>query len=140
MRFNWKTFGVAAVAAALFPSVVACHGESPNGSAYTPTVTTALSRPSVGDFDKAAKHTIVSTCGDRVHIVLAGFKGCRFSEKGYRGSFTIHDRTKGLVGTWPSSGTEDTTFTITGLVVGNGAFVIRSKRGDDLVVRIRVTT
>jgi hypothetical protein len=125
---------------ALSLSAVACHGQAAGSTGYVPTTATGLSVPS-GDagIDNAAKGSITSTCGDRVHIVLAGFIDCRFKEKGYAGILKIYNHTKGLVGISPSSGTTKTKFTITGLVVGRGSFLVKDHRGNDLKVRVRVT-
>ena len=49
------------------------------------------------------------------------------------------NHTKGLVGITPSKGTKDTTFTVTGLIVGKGYFLVRDSHKNTLKVKVRVT-
>jgi hypothetical protein len=142
MEHNRKPLIFLVAAAALLLSAAACHSQSPGSSGYVPTSTSSLPGARNGDTsDMGAKdNDIKSTCGDRVHIVLLGFVDCKFKETGYDGRFRVFNHTKGLVGISPSSGTSATTFTITGLILGRGAFLIKDHRGNHLLIRVHVTT
>jgi hypothetical protein len=118
--------------AVLSLGLAACAGSSPTSSAYVPANISRILAPD-------AKEVIHSSCGDRVHIVLLGFVDCRFNEKNYGGNFKITIATKGLVSIDPKKGTKDTKFTVTGLLVGKGYFLIRDDRKNTLKVRVRVT-
>ncbi|HTA53944.1 MAG TPA: hypothetical protein VK755_04305 [Candidatus Acidoferrales bacterium] len=144
MRFNLKRSGLTAAAAALSASMVACHGQSP-GSTYMPTGPTALSIPQTGAAlpapnKKQKKVEIVSSCGQHVHIVIAGIVDCKFREQGYGdGTFTLTNDTKGIVIITPMSGTRATTFTILGALIGSGYFEVKDTRGHVLKVTVKVT-
>ncbi len=131
--------------AALLIAVVACHGSSAGNSAYVPTGT-SLGAPQVTGGSNAAaiadakRDRIVSSCGRRIHIVVAGILDCRFHEKGYRdGKFRLDNRTAGIILISPSKGTRATKFTITGLVAGNGYFIVKDRRHHRIKVVVRVT-
>jgi hypothetical protein len=143
MTFNLKRIGVAAGAAALSLSTVACHGQSPGSSGYVPTASTSLSAPQpgtgLGAPDAKRKIRIISSCGKHVRIVLLGILDCKFKEEGYGdGTFTLTNDTKGIVVITPSSGTRKTPFTILGAVLGSGYFVVRDTQKHHLKVRVRV--
>jgi hypothetical protein len=144
MRFNLKRSGLTAAAAALSASMVACHGQSP-GSTYVPSGSTALSIPQTGagllaPDKKKKKVEIVSSCGQHVHIVIAGIVDCKFREQGYGdGTFTLTNDTKGIVIITPMSGTRATTFTILGALIGSGYFEVKDTRGHVLKVTVKVT-
>jgi|HubBroStandDraft_2_1064218.scaffolds.fasta_scaffold32643_4 hypothetical protein len=146
MTFNFKRIGVTAGAAAFSLSMVACHGQSPGGSSYVPTGSTAVSAPQPGmslvtPDKKREKIEIVSSCGKHVRIVLLGILDCKFKEEGYGdGKFTLQNDTKGIILITPMSGTRATTFTIVGAVVGSGSFVVTdAKKKHSLRVRVKVT-
>ncbi|HEX3368520.1 MAG TPA: hypothetical protein VHS56_03010 [Candidatus Cybelea sp.] len=142
MRFNLRRINLAAAAAALSLSIVACHGASPGGSSYVPAGSTALSAPQAGSGLAApdAKRTIVSSCGKHVRIVLLGFLNCKFRESGYGdGTFTLTNHTKGLVVISPSSGTRETTFNIAAALLGSGHFLVKDAKGRSLRVGVKVT-
>lgn len=138
MRFNRKSLGIAAAAAILSLSTVACHSQYP-GSGYVPTTTPAQSASQSGGVDPMNKKgDIDSGCGHHENIVIAGILNCRFREKGYSGTFTIVNHESGIVSITPSSGTRDTTFTIVGLVSGAGFFLVKDSKGDKYKVRVTV--
>jgi hypothetical protein len=85
------------------------------------------------------KESITSTCGKRIHILVAGFVDCKFKEKGYGGNFKVTNAFKGLISISPDKGNKDTAFTVTGLVVGKGYFLVRDTHKNSLKVRVRVT-
>lgn len=138
MRFSFKSLGLAAAAATLSLSTVACHGQYPSGSGYMPTDTTPLSA-SQGIEPLHKKGEIQSGCGHHMNVIIAGIVDCRFREKGYTGTFTIDNRERGIVGVSPSSGTQDTTFTIVGLVSGNGYFLVRDTTGNKYKIAVTVS-
>jgi hypothetical protein len=132
-------------AAAFSLGLVACHGASSGQSSYVPTSSDVVT-PQSGSgnaLDNIApdkrKHApaIVSTCGDRVHIVVLGIVGCKFREAGYAGWFKIHNDTKGIIMITPKSGNSGTTFDIVGVAKGSGDFIVYSKN-QSLVVHVRV--
>lgn len=114
--------------------VTACGGGAPGSTGFTPSGASGFAQLAP---DK--KRDIDSTCGTKIHIVVGGFLDCKFKEKGYGGNFTILDHTKGLVGISPTKGTKDTTFVVTGLLVGKGYFLVRDKQKNALKVKVRVT-
>jgi hypothetical protein len=113
--------------------LAACGGGSPTSPAYVPVNNSSILAPN-------AKVVIGSTCGDRVHIILLGVVTCKFNEKHYGGNFKITVATKGLVSIDPMKGTKDTKFTVTGLILGKGYFLIRDDQKNTLKVRVRVTS
>jgi hypothetical protein len=114
--------------------LAACGSGTTAYESYTPSGVASLAQLAP---DK--KPAIASTCGTKIHIVVGAFIDCKFKEKGYGGNFTILDHTKGLVGISPTKGTKDTTFVVTGLLVGKGYFLVRDKQKNTLKVRVRVT-
>jgi hypothetical protein len=140
MRFNYKTFGIAAGAAILSLSITACHGQYPGDSAYVPTSTTTLPASQPGGIEPAgAKGQIVSSCGHRLRIIIAAIVNCRFHEKGYgNGTFTVTNDASGIVEVSPSSGTRRTKFTVVGLVVGSGYLLVKDAKGNDFKLRVSV--
>lgn len=145
MKFNLNRIGLAAAAAALSAGMAACHGQLP-GSTYVPAGSTALSVPQAGaglaapDKKKKKKVEIVSSCGNHVHIVIAGIVDCKFREQGYgNGTFTLTNDTKGIVVITPMSGTRATTFTILGALIGSGYFEVKDSNGHVLKVTVKVT-
>jgi hypothetical protein len=145
MTFNLKRIVVTIGAAALSLSTIACHGQSPSGSGYVPTASTALSAAQssagfAGPEARDKKVKIVSSCGKHVHIVILGIVDCKFREKVYGdGVFNLKNDTKGIVVINPSSGTRATTFTILGAVVGSGSFIVTDTKKHSLWVWVRVT-
>lgn len=144
MKFIAKSFAQVAAITAISFAVAGCHGQGPGTSGYVPASTSALPAAqgtALAPIAPDAKgHKIKSTCGDRIHIVLLGVVDCKFDEKGYGGVFKVYGHTKGLIAISPSSGTKATTFTVTGLLVGKGSFLIKDHRGNHLKVRVHVTT
>ena len=114
--------------------LAACGGGRTGYESYTPSGVAPLAQLAP---DKKA--SIASTCGTKIHMVIGVFVDCKFKEKGYGGNFTILNHTKGLVGITPSKGTKDTTFTVTGLLVGKGYFLVRDSHKNTLKVKVRVT-
>jgi hypothetical protein len=143
MRFNSKSISLAASAAALSLSMVACHGQYPGSTGYMPTSTSALPASQVGGIQPAGKKRdidIHASCSHRLHIVIAGIVDCRFRERGYEnGTFTVTDEEKGIVGVTPQSGTQSTVFTIVGLLVGGGHLVWKDTKGNEYKILVKVT-
>lgn len=143
---NRQLVRLVSVPAALLTAVVACHGSSADNSAYVPQSSTGLAAIQAAADDRtdaalpeAKKDRIVSSCGRHVHIVVAGILDCRFHEKGDRDAkFRVENHTVGIILISPSEGTRATTFTITGLVAGNGYFSVKGKRHDRIKVEVRV--
>lgn len=132
--------------AALLIAVVACHGSPADNSAYVPNSGTNLDAPQAAGRGNAAaiaeakRGEIVSSCGRRIHIVIAGILDCKFHEKGYGDRmFRLEDHTAGIILISPSKGNKATTFTITGLVAGEGYFKVKDKRHHHIKVRVKVT-
>lgn len=140
MRFNLKKIGFAAGAVAFSLSMVACHGQMPGGPSYIPTNSTAASAALGLDSPDHSKRKIISSCGQHVHIVLAGLVNCKFREPGYKdGTFNITNDTQGIVIITPGSGNRATAFTILGAVLGNGYFEVKDAKGRQLRVTVKVT-
>lgn len=144
MGFISKRLGFVAIAVSLLLGMVACHGQSPSSPGYLPTSTSGVSAPqSVGDdgigigrlHDK-----IISLCGRRLDIIVAGVVRCKFLEKGYGdGRFLLHNHTKGLIfSLLPLTGTRKTKFLVTGIALGTGFFTVRDRHGNILKIRVRV--
>lgn len=126
------------VGLALFSlSTIGCGGSS--APAVTPAYVPQNSATTFAPEGKK-QEAIHSTCGDKIHIVLLGFVGCKFAEHDYGGNFKVTVATKGLVGIDPKKGTKDTTFTVTGLIAGKGYFLVRDSQKNILKIRVRVTT
>jgi len=128
--------------AALSLILAACHGGSSGTAPYVPANGTS---PQVGDQGLAPNDNdrgeIRSSCGHHVRIVLAGIINCRFHEVGDRDAlFTLKNDTQGLILISPMSGNRNTKFTITGLVIGSGHFIVRAAgdKGHRLFVTVRV--
>lgn len=122
--------------------LVACHG-SPGGSAtYLPSGSSGISsQAQVGVAPNSEERgEIISSCGRHINIMVAGIVNCRFREPGYgdNSPFTLHNHTQGLIVISPTSGTSDTKFTITGVLVGTGFFIVKDKIGHHLTVFVRV--
>jgi hypothetical protein len=83
---------------------------------------------------------IVSSCGQHIKIVLLGIVQCRFHEQGYSGSFNITNNTNGLIGITPMTGDKKTVFTVTGLLLGSGNFLVEDGNGVKLKVNVKVIT
>ena len=126
-------------AGALLCSITGCHGSTPNSSpAYVPAA------PAVGTTGGSAvqgakDRDITSTCRRRIHIEVLGFVDCKFDESNYNGNFHVFNHTRGLVSINPDHGNKDTTFVVTGLVVGHGTFLVRDLHNNRIVMRVRVT-
>jgi len=126
---------------ALLFAVVACQsnpGSTQGFAPYGPITTAALGNANAVSPNKDVD--IKSTCGRKIHIVLAGMVDCKFHEHGYgNGIFTLHDHTNGLITISPSQGDRTTKFTITGVAAGSGYFVVTDNHNNKLRVRVRVT-
>jgi hypothetical protein len=132
MRLHSQLLRMMIGPAMLTMGLAACGGSSPTSPAFVP-VNSSLLAPD-------AKKVITSTCGDRIHIVLLGIVDCKFKEKNYGGNFKITIASKGLVSIDPMEGTKDTKFTVTGLLVGKGYFLVKDHQKNTLKVRVKVTT
>lgn len=141
MSFNPKSLTIIAGIAALSLSVIGCNGQVPGNTGYVPTSTNAASLidSGVGADHHKKKIDIESNCGSVLRIVIAGLVNCKFHEKGYNGSFTVANDTKGIVLVTPSSGPRTTPFTIVGLVLGTGKLVWSDSNGKKFNMRVRVT-
>lgn len=130
--------------AALSLILAACHGGSSGTAPYLPGDGASAQRATgrgiaPNDSDRGE---ILSSCGHRIRIVLAGIVNCRFHEIGGRHAvFTLKNATHGLILISPTTGDRRTTFTITGLVIGSGHFTVRAggDRTHRLLVAVRVT-
>jgi hypothetical protein len=141
VSFIPKSIIIAAGIAALSLSVIGCQGNPSGNTGYVPASAgagLAISQP-IGDKHKKQPE-ITSNCSHRLHLVVAGLVDCKFREKGYKGGmFTVANDTKGLVLVTPSSGTQGTTFTIVGLVLGSGKLVWSDSNGNKYPIRVKVT-
>lgn len=127
--------------AVLALSAAGCQGGTPSSTQYMPTSTGAApSSVTTGTFspDKKKKAKIISSCGQHIKIVLLGIMNCRFHESGYSGNFTVTNDANGLIGISPNSGDKGTTFTITGLLLGSGYFLVQDSNGTKLKVFVKV--
>lgn len=137
MSFNPKSIIVAAGIVALSLSAVGCNGQVPGTTGYVPS--SVASAVSADGFQKK-DIDIKSNCGHTLHLVIAGLVDCKFREKGYgSGTFTVANDTNGIVLVTPSSGTEATTFTIVGLVLGGGKLVWSDSHSRKFTVKVKVT-
>ena len=126
--------------AALVLGMVACQGGATAPQSFAPYGSApAVSTPGnavLPDKDVDIK----SSCGRKVHVVVAGLVDCRFHEHGYgNGLFKIDDHTNGLVTISPTQGDRRTKFTVTGVAVGSGYFFVTDANNHKLRVRVRVT-
>jgi hypothetical protein len=112
--------------------LTACSGQSSNATYVPPATTTSSAVALKGD-------AIKSTCGKRIHIVIAGIIDCKFSEQGYGGNFKVYNKTKGIILITPNHGTKDTVFTVIGLAIGRGSFLVKDHQGNELIIKVRVT-
>jgi hypothetical protein len=142
MTFNFKRIGVAAGAAALALSIVACHGQSAGTPSYVPAASSGISTQQQLDNIAPAgeeRGELFSSCGHHVRIILAGIVTCRFHEVGDRdAAFTLKNNTQGLILISPMTGNRGTKFTITGLLLGTGSFTVNAGKGKHLTVTVRV--
>lgn len=121
--------------------LAACHGGSSGTAPYVPA-----SSASTQTFDRGItsnneeRGELFSSCGHHIRIVLAAIVNCRFHEVGggSKDVFTLKNDTRGLILISPGSGTRDTKFTITGLVLGSGHFTVNDGKKDHLTVTVRV--
>jgi hypothetical protein len=81
---------------------------------------------------------VISTCGRKIQIQIAGIVTCQFHEMGYDGEFTIDSHLNGIASVSPDHGDKHTQFTVLGLVEGGGYFIVHG--GRNLRVRVLVTT
>lgn len=138
MRYMPRSFGILAAAAALSLTLAACNSQSPGNLGYMPSGASSLPAAHGGSIGPDTV-VIKSTCSSHIHIILAGFVNCQFSEKNYSGVFHVFNHTHGLVGISPTKGTSSTVFTVTALLVGRGAFLVRDRRGKHtLIIRVKV--
>jgi hypothetical protein len=143
MRFSFKRIGVAAGAAALALSIVACHGQSAGTPSYLPAGSSGISTQQQLDRGIAPageeRGEMFSSCGHHVRIILLGIVTCRFHEVGDRdAAFTLKNNTQGLILISPMTGNRGTKFTITGLLVGTGSFTVSAGKGHHITVTVRV--
>jgi hypothetical protein len=121
-------------------SLAGCHGGAPSGSTGYLPANVSSTTGSIVNPDKKKPIAIESSCGKHVRIVLLGFVDCKFKERGYgNGVFKLYNHEKGLISVSPDKGTRSTTFTVSGLLVGKGSFLVRDTRGHHLVVHTRVS-
>ena len=143
MGLNRRILRLVSGLAALLLSAVACNGSPSGGPQYFPSSTSGMSAPQshLGILPNGEERgEILSSCGRHIRIKVAGILTCMFREPGYgdNSPFTIHDHTNGLISISPMSGNSDTKFTVTGLVIGSGFFVVRDNIGHHLRVTVRV--
>jgi hypothetical protein len=120
--------------------IVACQGTPANNSAYVP-----MSQPGTSAFIEAgAAKTkvgpVVSSCGEKINITLAGLVNCKFREAGYAGQFHVTSNMSGIAVVTPHTGTAKTNFTVTGALAGKGNFVVEGAAGKRLNVGVKVGT
>jgi hypothetical protein len=119
-----------------------CQGGGPSSATQLMPASTgaAQSVTTGGTFgsDMKQKPQIISSCGKHIKIVLLGIMNCRFHEVKYDGDFTITNHTNGLIGITPTSGDKTTTFTITGLILGSGYFLVQDTNKTKLKVFVKV--
>jgi hypothetical protein len=82
---------------------------------------------------------VLSSCGDNIQIKIAGIVNCQFSETGFHGTYVIDSHLNGIASVSPNKGTHKTQFTVLGLVVGGGYFVVHGAPGLSLKVHVSVT-
>jgi hypothetical protein len=140
--------------AALSIGIVACQGTPANNSAYVPnSAQMQASHSGLAPISQAGTSAfietdaanlkvgpVVSSCGEKVNITLAGLVNCSFHEKGYAGRFRVTSHMNGIATISPKNGTATTKFTVTGLLTGSGDFVVDGGKGDHLVVHVKVGT
>jgi hypothetical protein len=129
--------------AALIFAIVACHGAPVGSPGYLPTSGSDVVAPQHAlaptvNPDLNLRHVIKSTCGVVLKLVLLELVDCKFVEDGYGGLFTLTNNSHGLLAISPLKGTSKTVFTIVGLLVGDGRFLIRDAKGHKLVIRAKV--
>jgi hypothetical protein len=134
MHLKFQIFRLPAALVFCVAGITACGGGSSGSQGYVlpSNAGAAFVLP-----DK--KENITSTCGKRIHIVVAGIVDCKFNEKGYSGNFKVTNAFKGLISISPDKGTKDTTFTVTGIAAGRGYFLVRDTQKNFLKVRVHVT-
>ena len=140
MEFNRQLSRLVSGLAALTVILTACQG-SPSGSTV-PSGMSGIAAPQAGILpaDRGDRGEIVDSCGNRIHIILAGIIKCRFHEQGYGlGTFQIHNHTNGLISISPTSGNKNTHFIITGLLIGSGYFTVTDTHGHVRPVTVKVT-
>lgn len=142
MEINRQYFRLILSLAALSLSLAACHGASPGSTGYVPPGSAmSLPQQNVGIAPNGEERgEVVSSCGTRIRIVLAGILNCHFREGGdHDVRWKLQDHTQGLILLSPTSGGRFTKVTITGLVIGSGYFVVRADDGKKLTVNVKVT-
>jgi hypothetical protein len=140
MELNRQLLRVVIGLAALSLSLAACHSSS-SGSYVPPS--SGVSAPQA-DLRVSPAHEehgeITSSCGNHIRIKVAGILNCRFWEAGYgKATLTLQDHTNGLILISPKTGTRHTNFTITGVLVGSGYFVVQGAAGSSLKVTVKVS-
>jgi hypothetical protein len=144
MQYHQQTLRLRLVTGIAVLSLIlaACHGGSSGTAPYLPASGTSslqsLDRGIAPNHEERGE--LFSSCGHRIRIVLAGIVNCHFHEVGAsrKDVFTLKNDTHGLILISPSTGTRNTTFTITGLLIGSGHFSVHDGAGDRLVVTVRV--
>ncbi|MBV8371901.1 MAG: hypothetical protein JOY69_01450 [Candidatus Eremiobacteraeota bacterium] len=107
------------------------------GAAAQPVAGTAA-QPMSSTFPLAATDEIVnpdhyppvqSSCGNHIRIVIAGFVDCRFTQQGNHGGSVKIDTSHlmGLATVSPTSGTTKTDFIVTGVLSGQGYFIVETQ-------------
>ncbi|MBV8198017.1 MAG: hypothetical protein JO263_07775 [Candidatus Eremiobacteraeota bacterium] len=142
MESNRHILRLIAGSAAFVLLLTACHGSTPGTGQYLPSGTAGTSADNGPVITPAHEERgeIVSTCGNRIKIKVAGILKCRFHERGYPDKpFTITNHTNGLILISRKKVTDDRKVTITGLVVGSGYFTVADTKGHTLTVYVKVS-
>jgi hypothetical protein len=109
-------------------------GGSPS---MAPGVPATNAQPASAVFPSAASETMIpnhfppvhSSCGNHVRIVVLGIVDCRFTQTGNHGG-TVNIDTSHLMGlatVSPTSGTTKTDFLVTGVLSGQGYFIVETQ-------------
>jgi hypothetical protein len=72
---------------------------------------------------------VQSSCGNHVRIVVLGVVDCRFTQMGNHGGTVTIDTSHlmGLATVSPTSGTTKTDFLVTGVLSGQGYFIVATQ-------------
>lgn len=112
-----------------------CNGSgSPSAVPGVPAAGAQSASPA---FQPVAPDTVIpdhfpplhSSCGNHVRIVILGFVDCRFTQPGNHGG-TVNIDTSHLMGlatVSPTSGTTKTDFIVTGVLSGQGYFIVETQ-------------
>jgi hypothetical protein len=133
---NPTSYGLTTVV--LLIGIAGCQGTATNSSAYVPNNAQAMNAFIGADATRGRIGPVVSSCGDKVNVTLAGFVNCNFHEKGYAGKFLVTSHLSGVATVSPRSGTRTTKFTVSGLLSGSGFFVVAGDKDHRLRVNVKV--